>query len=193
MKVDPRHVGVGMYQHDLSASRLRRAAESVLEECVSFVGVDLNRAPAHVLRRVAGLGDRAAAAIVAHRSEKGRFQSREQLKKVRGLGEVTFRQCAGFVRIFKDEEGDPTWNPLDSLLVHPESYGLANRILKAESFRADQVGSVDLVRHFRSLLGAAPAVAAKLGAVAEVDTVSLILQAFAQEPRHDIRYRDDHK
>ncbi|CAH8644943.1 unnamed protein product [Dicrocoelium dendriticum] len=99
VKVDPKHLGVGMYQHDLSEKRLINAVNGVMEECISFVGVDLNAAPLHILSRISGLSETKAKSIVAYRSQVGLFRTREDLLKVKGIGRSTFAQCAGFVRI----------------------------------------------------------------------------------------------
>ncbi|CAL8075704.1 unnamed protein product [Calicophoron daubneyi] len=99
VKVEPKHLGVGMYQHDLPERRLVAAVNDVMEECISFVGVDVNAAPLHILSRVAGLSAAKAKAIIDYRSKIGAFRTRTDLKKVKGIGAVTFAQCAGFIRI----------------------------------------------------------------------------------------------
>ncbi|CAB3990707.1 S1 RNA-binding domain-containing 1 [Paramuricea clavata] len=101
IKIEPRHIGVGMYQHDIPEQLLQQALNGVLEDCVSLVGVDLNASGIHALKRIAGLNERKAKEIIAWRERNGSFRSREQLKEVRGIGEKTFEQCAGFVRIFQ--------------------------------------------------------------------------------------------
>ncbi|CAH8592871.1 unnamed protein product [Schistosoma bovis] len=99
VKVEPKHLGVGMYQHDIPVNQLTSAVHNVMEECISFVGVDLNAAPLHILSRVAGLSEMKAKAILTYRSQIGPFRSRADLLKVKGIGQATFAQCAGFVRV----------------------------------------------------------------------------------------------
>jgi protein Tex len=123
VKIDPKAIGVGQYQHDLSEFHLERALNGVVEDCVNAVGVDLNMASSPLLARVSGLGEAQARNIVDYRDTNGAFASREDLKKVSMLGDKTFEQCAGFLRVM---EGD---NPLDRSSVHPESYPLVERIL----------------------------------------------------------------
>ena len=123
VKIDPKAIGVGQYQHDLSEFHLERALNGVVEDCVNAVGVDLNMASSPLLARVSGLGEAQARNIVDYRDTHGAFASREDLKKVSMLGDKTFEQCAGFLRVM---EGD---NPLDRSSVHPESYPLVERIL----------------------------------------------------------------
>jgi uncharacterized protein len=116
VKIDPKSIGVGQYQHDVNQTALKRKLEDVVETCVNAVGVDLNTASVELLSRVSGLGPKLAASIVRHRDENGPFRSREVLKKVSGLGPKAFEQAAGFLRIRGGE------NPLDGSAVHPESY-----------------------------------------------------------------------
>jgi uncharacterized protein len=123
VKIDPKSIGVGQYQHDVSQAQLARALDAVVEDCVNAVGVDVNTASAPLLARVSGLSSSVAQGIVSYRDSNGRFASREQLKKVPRLGGKTFEQAAGFLRIMG---GD---NPLDASTVHPESYPLVQRIL----------------------------------------------------------------
>jgi uncharacterized protein len=125
VKIDPKSIGVGQYQHDLAEGKLSRSLDAVVEDCVNAVGVDLNTASAPLLARVSGLGANLAANVVAHRDANGRFRSRDQLKKVPRLGAKAFEQCAGFLRI---RDGD---DPLDASGVHPEAYPLVRRILAA--------------------------------------------------------------
>ena len=123
VKIDPKALGVGQYQHDVNQTRLGQRLEQVVERCVNQVGVDLNTASPQLLQQVAGVGPVLAEAIVSKRSELGGFSDREQLKSVRGLGPKAFEQCAGFLRIRAGSE------PLDASAVHPESYAIARQIL----------------------------------------------------------------
>ncbi|MEV4213445.1 Tex family protein [Micromonospora sp. NPDC049662] len=123
VKIDPRSIGVGQYQHDLSEVKLSRSLDAVVEDCVNAVGVDVNTASAPLLTRVSGIGAGLAENIVLHRDANGPFRSRTELKKVARLGPKAFEQCAGFLRI---PGGD---DPLDSSSVHPEAYPVVRRIL----------------------------------------------------------------
>jgi protein Tex len=125
VKVDPRSIGVGQYQHDIPEAKLSRSLDAVVEDCVNTVGVDVNTASAPLLRRVSGLGESLSANIVAHRDVNGPFRSRSALRKVSRLGPKAFEQCAGFLRI---RGGD---DPLDASSVHPEAYPVVHRILRA--------------------------------------------------------------
>lgn len=125
VKIDPKSIGVGQYQHDVDQSRLAKALEGVVEDAVNAVGVDLNMASAPLLARVSGLGSTLAETIVAHRDAHGAFQTRQDLLKVARMGQKTFEQCAGFLRIRDGAE------PLDASAVHPEAYSVARNIVAA--------------------------------------------------------------
>jgi uncharacterized protein len=125
VKIEPKAIGVGQYQHDVDQYRLGRSLEAVVEDAVNAVGVDLNTASAALLSHVSGLGASLAEAIVAHRDATGPFASRKDLLKVGRLGQRTFEQCAGFLRIPNGKE------PLDASSVHPEAYGVAKKIVAA--------------------------------------------------------------
>jgi uncharacterized protein len=124
VKIEPKSIGVGQYQHDVSQVQLSRSLEVVIEDCVNAVGVDLNTASSALLSRVAGLSAALAENIVAQRNVKGAFKSRKELLEVSRLGAKTFEQCAGFLRIHNAD------NPLDASAVHPEAYPLVERIAK---------------------------------------------------------------
>ena len=125
VKIEPKSIGVGQYQHDVDAHRLARSLDAVVEDAVNAVGVDLNTASAPLLSRVSGLGGSIAEAIVFHRNQTGPFKTRRELLEVSRLGPKTFEQCAGFLRIRDGAE------PLDASAVHPEAYGLASKIVAA--------------------------------------------------------------
>ena len=125
VKIDPKSIGVGQYQHDVDQFRLAKQLDAVVEDAVNAVGVDLNLASASLLARVSGLGGSLADAIVFHRNQRGAFKSRKALLEVSRLGPKTFEQCAGFLRIRDGEE------PLDASGVHPEAYEVATRIVQA--------------------------------------------------------------
>lgn len=123
VKIDPKSIGVGQYQHDVSQTQLARSLDAVVEDCVNAVGVDVNTASAPLLARVSGLSSSVAQSIVSYRDMQGAFASRAALKKVPRLGEKTFEQAAGFLRVMGGE------NPLDASAVHPESYPVVQKIL----------------------------------------------------------------
>ena len=133
IKIDPKSIGVGQYQHDMNEKRLDGALSGVLEDCVNSVGVDLNTASVSLLKFVAGLNASVAKNIVAYREANGRFKSRKQLLKVPKLGEKAYTQCAGFLRI---DGGD---NILDNTAVHPESYEKAEKLLSLFSYTKEDV------------------------------------------------------
>ena len=141
VKIEPKAIGVGQYQHDVNQSQLARKLDAVVEDCVNAVGVDLNTASVPLLARVAGMTKTIAQNIVTYRDENGRFDSREQLKKVPRLGPKAFEQCAGFMRIAAGN------NPLDASGVHPETYPVVEKILQAtEQSIQDLIGNAGLVR-----------------------------------------------
>jgi len=125
VKIDPKSIGVGQYQHDLAETKLSRSLDAVVEDCVNGVGVDVNTASVPLLTRVSGIGESLAKAIVAHRDGNGPFRTRAALKQVPRLGPKAFEQCAGFLRI---PDGD---DPLDSSSVHPEAYPVVRRIVSS--------------------------------------------------------------
>ena len=124
VKIDPKSIGVGQYQHDMNQKKLSEALSAVVEDCVNNVGVDLNTASASLLEYISGISKAIAKNIVSYREENGRFTNRKQLLKVAKLGPKAFEQCAGFMRI---SDGD---NPLDGTSVHPESYAAAQELMK---------------------------------------------------------------
>ena len=133
IKIDPKSIGVGQYQHDMNEKRLDGALAGVLEDCVNSVGVDLNTASVSLLKYVSGLNTAVAKNIVAYREENGKFKSRKQLLKVPKLGEKAYTQCAGFLRIDGGE------NILDNTAVHPESYAKAEKLLSLFSYTKEDV------------------------------------------------------
>ncbi len=135
VKIEPKSIGVGQYQHDVSQTRLARTLDAVVEDCVNAVGVDVNTASAPLLARVSGLNGSVAQSIVNYRDQKGMFTSRAALRDVPRLGEKTFEQAAGFLRVMNGE------NPLDASAVHPESYPLVEKIL------------ADIKREVRGVIG----------------------------------------
>jgi uncharacterized protein len=144
VKIDPKAIGVGQYQHDLGESRLARSLDAVVEDCVNAVGVDANTASAPLLARVSGIGSGLAQSIVQHRDANGPFKSRKALKQVPRLGPKAFEQCAGFLRIQDGED------PLDASGVHPEAYPVVRRILAAtKSDIKALIGNAEIVRQLK--------------------------------------------
>ncbi|WFU26238.1 Tex family protein [Bradyrhizobium sp. CB1717] len=141
VKIEPKAIGVGQYQHDLGQAKLAKSLDAVVEDCVNAVGVDVNTASAPLLARVSGVGSGLAQSIVAHRDANGPFKSRKALKDVPRLGPKAFEQCAGFLRILGGED------PLDASGVHPEAYPVVRRILEAtKSDIKALIGSSEIVR-----------------------------------------------
>ncbi len=124
VKIDPKSIGVGQYQHDVNQQELQRSLDYIVESCVNTVGADLNTASKHLLVYVSGLGEQIAQNIIDYRTEHGAFKSRNELKKVKRLGDKAFEQCAGFLRIRNAQ------NPLDNTSVHPESYHIVEKMAK---------------------------------------------------------------
>ncbi len=133
VKIDPKAIGVGQYQHDVNQQKLAAALNSCVEDCVNTVGVDVNTASVDVLRHVSGITPSVAQAIVDYRSRHGPFRNRQQLKNVPRLGEKTFEQCAGFLRIINGDQ------PLDQTAIHPEAYPVVESILRRLQYRVSEV------------------------------------------------------
>ena len=141
VKIDPKSIGVGQYQHDVNQAGLAKTLEAVVEDCVNSVGVDVNTASSAILGYIAGLNKAIAQQIVEYRKEHGRFDNRQALKNVPRLGERTFEQAAGFLRIQAGSE------PLDASAVHPESYGLVEKIVAAKATTVkDIIGNTEIIR-----------------------------------------------
>ena len=135
VKIEPRAIGVGQYQHDMNQKKLDETLTGVVEDCVNKVGVDLNTASASLLSYISGISKAVAKNIVAYREENGRFRDRRALLKVPKLGPKAYEQCAGFLRI---RGGD---NPLDATAVHPESYKAVDELLKSLHYEKNEIGS----------------------------------------------------
>ncbi|HRX66606.1 helix-hairpin-helix domain-containing protein, partial [Mesotoga sp.] len=133
VKIPPEAIGVGMYQHDVNQSELKKTLDREVESVVNLVGVNLNTASEHLLKYISGLNSRAALNIVKHRAENGGFRNRKELLKVSGLGPKAFEQAAGFCRIINGSEA------LDGTSVHPESYEIARVILKTAGFEPEEL------------------------------------------------------
>ncbi len=133
VKIDPKNMGVGQYQHDVNQTALKRSLAETVESCVNFVGVDLNTASRHLLAYVSGIGESLARSIVSHRDEKGAFRSRRELLKIRGFGAKAFQQAAGFLRIREAESA------LDNTGVHPESYAVVEAMCKRAGLKIEEL------------------------------------------------------
>ena len=180
MKIDPKSIGVGQYQHDMPQARLDETLSGVVEDCVNAVGVDLNTASAPLLAYVAGLTGATAKNIVKYREENGAFTARRQVLKVPKLGPKAFEQCAGFMRILGGE------NPLDATSVHPESYKAAGALLEKLGYKPEELKAGGLsgirgkVRDYRKM-------AAELG-VGEITLRDIVseLEKPARDPRDEM-------
>lgn len=180
VKIDPKSIGVGQYQHDMNQKKLGEALTGVVEDCVNKVGVDLNTASASLLEYVSGISKVIAKNIVTYREENGKFTNRKQLLKVAKLGPKAFEQCAGFMRIQGGE------NPLDATSVHPESYEAATRLLKKLGYSLSDISSQGLVG-LSLLTKNCSQLAAELG-IGEVTLDDIIkeLEKPARDPRDEM-------
>ena len=184
VKIDPKSIGVGQYQHDVNQTGLAKTLEAVVEDCVNSVGVDVNTASPAILAYIAGLNKSIAQQIFEYRKEHGRFDSRQALKKVPRLGERTFEQSAGFLRVQNGSE------PLDASAVHPESYGLVEKIVAAKATTVkDIIANSETIRQVK----AAELVEDKFGLPILQDNLAE-LEKPARDPRPEFRaakFRED--
>lgn len=176
VKIEPRSIGVGQYQHDLPPKELNEKLKTVVESAVNQVGVDLNSASAPLLSYVAGVSDTVAQNIVKYRDQEGKFRSRQQLLKVARLGPAAFQQAAGFLRIY---EGD---NPLDSTAIHPESYAVALQLLEMVEASPEDIGKPAMSARLNGLNLAELAARLEVG----VPTLKDVIEAL-QKPHRDPR------
>ncbi|XP_042907860.1 S1 RNA-binding domain-containing protein 1 [Parasteatoda tepidariorum] len=209
VKVEPKHLGVGMYQHDVAESQLKKALDSIVEECVSFVGVDLNVCPETMLRKISGLSASRAKQIVEWRTLNGCFMNRQQLLLVKGLGQKSFEQCAGFVKILpetsscakvagaekkvaktkKDVSNAP--NPLDRTIIHPESYNAADKFLQDLGADPCSIGQQSLIDKVNSYMRFASIEDVATKYSVPVTVMQLIVDALKQLQDYDIRAEFD--
>uniref|UniRef100_A0A7N5ZXE2 S1 motif domain-containing protein n=1 Tax=Anabas testudineus TaxID=64144 RepID=A0A7N5ZXE2_ANATE len=216
VKIDPKHIGIGTYQHDVSVGALKAALDSVVQECVSFVGVDINICSETLMRHVAGLNVGRARNIAEWREHNGPFFNREQLKLVKGLGPKTYQQCAGFIRInpqtLKSAASSPypvpsvpeksavkkgkgktcvnipaSFNPLDQTCIHPESYHVAQRFLSFVGGSADQIGTAGLQQCVESKVKTSSVEELARTMDTTLETLKLIIDGLTQPPGFDIR------
>ncbi|XP_055324004.1 uncharacterized protein YdcI [Sitodiplosis mosellana] len=191
VKIEPKHLGVGMYQHDINEKYLMESLNEIVSECVSFVGVDINTASVAILKHIAGMNATRAENIVKYRAEKGPFKSRDEVKKVKAIGAKTFEQCAGFIWIdfaTANLKGKP--NILDSTWVHPESYEVAKKIIAKFQLSLNDIGTEPFIARIKQ----AQDENATIGELAKqfripVPRVEGILEALARELQKD--YRDE--
>ncbi|ODV13064.1 MAG: RNA-binding transcriptional accessory protein [Rubrivivax sp. SCN 70-15] len=179
VKIDPKSIGVGQYQHDVNQSALARSLDAVVEDCVNAVGVDLNTASNALLTRVSGLSPAVAASIVRWRDAHGAFRNRQQLLEVTGLGPKTFEQAAGFLRI---RDGD---NPLDLTGVHPETYPVVHRLIESTGRPVQELmGRADVLRSLRPEAIAQEVADERFGAITVRDILAE-LEKPGRDPRPD--------
>ncbi len=180
VKIDPKSIGVGQYQHDMNQKKLNEALSGVVEDCVNKVGVDLNTASASLLEYISGINKTIARNIVAYREENGRFESRAQLLKVAKLGPKAYEQCAGFTRILHGK------NPLDATAVHPESYEAAKKLLSRLGYEPQDITAGNLkgickkIRDYKKL-----ASELEVGEITLQD-IAKELEKPARDPREDM-------
>ncbi|XP_075902262.1 S1 RNA-binding domain-containing protein 1 [Nelusetta ayraudi] len=215
VKIDPKHIGIGTYQHDVSAGALKAALDGVVQECVSFVGVDINICSETLMRHVAGLNAGRARSIAEWREQNGPLVNREQLKLVKGMGPKSYQQCAGFIRINPHNSAKPPqpqpapaapqkpaskkakgkssvavptcFNPLDQTCIHPESYHVAQRFLSLVGGSAEQIGSAELRQCVESRVRSSSVEELARTADTTPETLGLIIDSLTQPPGFDIR------
>jgi len=180
VKIDPKSIGVGQYQHDMNQKKLSEALQGVVEGCVNKVGVDLNTASVSLLSYISGVSKVIAKNIVAYREENGRFAARSELLKVAKLGSKAYEQCAGFLRIADGK------NPLDATGVHPESYEAAKKLLEKLGFSTEDVKNRKLFGIGKKISDY-PKLAEELG-VGELTLKDIVkeLEKPARDPREDM-------
>ena len=180
VKIDPKAIGVGQYQHDMNQKKLTSALDAVVEDCVNKVGVDLNTASAPLMEHISGINKTLAKNIVEYRETNGRFTSRKELLKVPKLGPKAFLQCAGFMRI---NDGK---NPLDSTSVHPESYDIATALIKETGHSLEELKSGS-IKNIRKSIADVKKLAEKLGtgAITLTDIINE-LEKPARDPRDEM-------
>ncbi len=181
VKIDPKHIGVGLYQHDVNQKNLDEALEHVVESAVNTVGVDLNTASASLLKFVSGLTSRTANSIVNYRDKQGKFRNRDKLQDVSGIGDIAFQQAAGFLRI---PEGD---DPLDNTGIHPESYEATHKLLKLFGVENDHKSWRTLRDRIRSENRSLKEIAEKIG-VGEptLEDILADLEKPGRDPRDEL-------
>ncbi|KOX70027.1 S1 RNA-binding domain-containing protein 1 [Melipona quadrifasciata] len=199
VKIEPKHLGVGMYQHDLPEKQLSTALNEVVSEVVSFVGVDVNTASQCLLKRIAGLNVSRANNIIECRSEFGPFKNRQQLLNVKGIGNKVFEQCAGFIRILPEtsindntekrkftKKSKQTYNLLDQTWIHPESYKIAESFLKHCNCNLENLGTIEFIQKVKSCAEEGFASLARKFGTNEA-TMEVIIKGLSTKKNEDIR------
>uniref|UniRef100_A0A8C6KIM1 S1 RNA binding domain 1 n=1 Tax=Nothobranchius furzeri TaxID=105023 RepID=A0A8C6KIM1_NOTFU len=198
VKIDPKHIGIGTYQHDVSAGALKAALDGVVQECVSFVGVDINICSETLMRHVAGLNAGRAQSITEWREKNGAFINREQLKLVKGMGPKSFQQCTKTLTVpdkpvAKKGKGKVgvsipnSLNPLDQTCIHPESYNVAQRFLSLVGGSVDQIGNACLRQCVENKVKASCVDELARAVDTTPETLQLIIDGLTQPPGFDIR------
>ncbi|KAG8186310.1 hypothetical protein JTE90_007331 [Oedothorax gibbosus] len=207
VKIEPKHLGVGMYQHDVSESQLKKALDGIVEECVSFVGVDLNVCSELLLRKISGLNAARVKQIVEYRTKNSCFVNRQQLMEIKGLGQKSFEQCAGFVKILPEtcsmlssvsesqtkKKAKTTYvlDPLDRTIIHPESYDTAQRFLEELKANPQDIGQPSLVNKVNRYMQFTNLESVASQFSVPVAVIQLIVDAFRQLQDYDIRKEFD--
>ncbi|XP_045542699.1 uncharacterized protein YdcI [Papilio machaon] len=179
IKVDPKNLGVGLYQHDIPPKMLETALDATVEKVVSLVGVDINTASQAMLRRISGLNDGRAKKIIAYRQEKGGFTTRAEILKVSGIGKITYQQCAGFLKVMTGTE------PLDATIIHPESYNIAKLFAKKINVNIKELSQSHFPESVERKTINIDLVATSKDLDTDVSTLELIINAFKQKPYED--------
>ncbi|CAH0721794.1 unnamed protein product, partial [Brenthis ino] len=179
IKVDPKNLGVGLYQHDIPPKMLETALDATVEKVVSLVGVDLNTASHAMLRRISGLNDGRAKKIMAHRQENGGFKTRAEILKVSGIGKITYQQCAGFLKVLGGPE------PLDSTIIHPESYSIAKAFAKKIGVNIKELTQAHFPQQVERKCANIDTISMSKDLDTEVSTLELIINAFKQKAYED--------
>ncbi|XP_049963184.1 S1 RNA-binding domain-containing protein 1 [Schistocerca serialis cubense] len=201
VKIEPKHLGVGMYQHDVPEKKLVATLDEIVSECVSFVGVDINTASDCILRHIAGLSATKVQNLIEWRSTRGPFINRNQLKLVKGIGSKTFEQCAGFIRIMPQtlemretknlaSAGEKP-NVLDQTWIHPESYGIVNRFLTICCLRLEDFGKPDFVERVHNVVEQRGLTQLSNTLECSDSQLQLIADALQKPPGHDLRCTSD--
>jgi uncharacterized protein len=183
VKIEPQHIGVGLYQHDMHPRHLKESLEAVVESCVNYVGVDLNTASVPLLRYVSGLNQLTARRLVEWRQTHGAFSCRDQIRQVQGIGEAVFTQAAGFLKI---PDGS---NPLDSTWIHPESYAVAEKLLGSLQLAPEILRNREESARFCEQLGSVEIAPLAQQLQAGVETMRDIVQSLqrpGRDPREDL-------
>ncbi|KPI91610.1 S1 RNA-binding domain-containing protein 1 [Papilio xuthus] len=179
IKVDPKNLGVGLYQHDIPPKMLETALDATVEKVVSLVGVDINTASQAMLRRISGLNEGRAKKMIAYRQEKGGFSTRAEILKVSGIGKITYQQCAGFLKVLTGSE------PLDATIIHPESYGIAKLFAKKINVNIKELSRPHFPESVERKTVNIDLIATSKDLDTDVSTLELIISAFKQKPYED--------